>query len=90
MFMIMFVLDAWSNLGVPGATIIESTGLHRHHLKHIPMRYAFGDISLEENGNSTLFAIMESENMVQLCLQSIEQIVGDLDEPIQGHFLPGR
>ena len=96
MFMIMFVLDdtshldqvldAWSNLGVSGVTVIESTGLHRHHLKHVPMRYAYGDTSLEESGNSTLFAIVESEHMIQLCLQSIEQIVGDLDEPNTGVF----
>lgn len=96
MFMIIFVLDdtsylgqileACSNIGISGATIIESTGLNRNHLKHVPMRYAYGDTSLEESGNSTLFAIVESENMVQLCLQSIEQIVGDLDEPNTGVF----
>ncbi len=96
MFMIMFVLndtshlnqilDAWSNLGASGATIIESTGLHRYKLKHLPMRYTYGDTSLEESGNYTLFTIVESENSVQLCLQSIEQIVGDLDEPNTGVF----
>ena len=80
------ILDAWSNLGGSGATIIESTGLHRYKLKHIPMRYTYGDTSLEESGNCTLFTIVESENTVQLCLQSIEQIVGDLDEPNTGVF----
>lgn len=96
MFMIMFVLDdvshldpileAWSNLKVTGATIIESTGLNRYRRKHVPMRYAYGDMSLEESGNTTLFVIVESEDKVQLCLQAIEQIVGDLDKPNTGVF----
>lgn len=96
MFMIMFVLDdtshldqildAWTGLGVSGATIVDSTGLHRHHLKHVPMRYAYGANSMEENGNFTLFVIVESEARVQMCLQSIEEIIGDLDEPSTGVF----
>ncbi len=96
MFMIMFVLDdsshldqildSWSNLGVTGATIIESTGLYRHHLKRIPMRYIFGETSSEEKGNSTLFVIVENENMVHLCLNAIEQIEGDLDGANTGVF----
>ena len=96
MFMIMLVLDdnsfldpvfeAWSGLGVSGATIIESTGLYRRQLKHIPMRYAYGDTELEEDGNSTLFVIVESEKMVQACLQAVEQIVGDLNGPNTGVF----
>jgi len=96
MFMIMFVLDdishldqilnALSELGVSGATIVDSTGLYRRHIKHIPMRYAYGDTPLGEIGNSTLFVIVESENMVQRCLREVELVVGDLDGPNTGVF----
>jgi len=96
MFMIMFVLDdrsfldqvltAWSEVGVSGATIIESTGLYRHHVKHIPMRYTYGDSSSDEMGNITIFAIVENEALIQLCLQRVEKIVGNLDNPNTGIF----
>ena len=96
MFMIMCVLDdnshldeilsAWTDLGVSGTTIVDSTGLHRRHLKHIPMRYTYGGTSAEETGNSTLFAIVESQAMVQSCVDAVEQAVGDLDQPDTGVF----
>ena len=96
MFMIMFVLDdptvldqildAWTDIGLSGATIIESTGLHRRRLKLIPMRYTYGNTLLEEKGNTTLLLIVENEGKIQACLQAIEKIVGDLDKPNTGVF----
>jgi len=80
------VLESWSSLGVSGATVLDSTGLHRHHLKHIPMRYAYGDSSLEETGNVTLLAIVGDEQKARDCLTGVEQIVGDLDLPNTGIF----
>ena len=90
MFMIMFVLDetthldeildGWTKIGVTGATVVESTGLHRR-LKHLPMRYSFGSSPFEEEGNISVFVVVEDEIMVQRCLQAIEQVVGDLNEP---------
>jgi nitrogen regulatory protein PII len=95
MFMVMFViddpeyldqiLDAWSTVGITGATIVDSMGLY-HHQKHVPMRYAYGESPLEEKGNSTLFVIVRDEQTVQLCLDEVEKIVGDLDGPNTGVF----
>lgn len=95
MFMIMFVLDetthldeildAWTKDGVTGATVIESTGLHRR-LKHLPMRYAYGTSPFEEEGNFTVFVAVEDEGMIQKCLDSIERVVGNLNEPGTGIF----
>lgn len=96
MYMILFVLDdnsyltkildAWSDLGVSGVTIIETTGLHRLRRKHIPMRYFYGDTQTQEKGNTTLFAIVDGEKKIELCLDAVEQIVGDLDDPNTGVF----
>lgn len=80
------ILDAWSNLGVSGATIIDSTGLYRRQLKHVPLRYTYGDQPLQEIGNTTFFAIVEDEKIVHACLDAVEKIVGDLDEPNTGVF----
>lgn len=95
MFMVMFVIDdpnyldqilaAWSGAGITGATIVESSGLYRHQ-KRVPMRYIYGDAPLEEKGNLTLFVIVRDERGVQLCLEEVEKIVGDLDGPNTGVF----
>ncbi len=79
------ILDAWSLQGVSGATIMESSGLHRRRLKRIPMRYAYGDSS-EESGNLSLFAVVADQKKAQECLHAVEQIVGDLDKPNTGVF----
>ena len=96
MYMIMFVLDdvslldqvlkSWSDFGITGATIVESSGLHRQMIKSVPMRYSYGNTAEEESGNITLFVMVQSEKMVNICLQVIEATVGDLDEPNTGVF----
>ena len=96
MFMIMFVLDdiqfeddilnSWSEIGITGATIVESSGLHRHLRKVIPMRYAFDTAASVEKGNLTFFVMVETEKMVKACLVAIEKIVGDLNQPNTGIF----
>lgn len=97
MFMIMFVLDdichlddvldSWSDAGISGATIIESSGLYRRMKKTIPMRYLYGSAEEKEKGNLTLFIAVDSEEKVQTCLQAVEKVVGDLNEPNSGVFL---
>ena len=96
MHMIMFVLDdvdylddileAWVETGISGATIVESSGLHRRLKKHVPMRYAYDSSPLMETGNLTFFAIVPDQKMVQAGLEAIEKIIGDLDKPNTGVF----
>lgn len=96
MFMIMFILDdpgqldalleTWEKVGIRGATIIESTGIHRRLKVILPMRYVFQTPDNIEENHYTLFAMVESEALVQACLQATEQLVGDLDEPNTGIF----
>lgn len=97
MFMIMFVLDdpgqldtlleAWEKAGVRGATIVESTGIHRRRKKFLPMRYVFQATGNVEESHYTLFAIVESDEVVQACLHTTEELVGDLDIPNTGVFV---
>ena len=41
---------------------------------------------MEEEGHYTLLAIVESDEMVQICLEEAERIVGDLCKPNTGVF----
>lgn len=96
MFMIMFVLDdpgqldalleTWEKVGIRGATIIESTGIHRRRKMIIPMRYVFQTTNNLEESHYTLFAIVETEALVQACLHATEQLVGNLKDPNTGVF----
>lgn len=95
MFMIFFVLDdpdrldeileRWEQVGIRGATIIESTGIHRMRRKLIPMRYTFFT-GREEEGHITLFVIVEDRAAVESALAACEAIVGNLDLPNTGVF----
>lgn len=95
MYMIMFVLDdiqladdilaTWADNGINGATIIESSGLHRH-MKKIPMRYAFQGDDSEEVGNMTFLVMVDNEEKIKTCLECVEDIVGDLNKPNTGVF----
>jgi nitrogen regulatory protein PII len=81
------VLDAWRKAGVGGATIIESTGIHRWQAcrRHIPLRFGFEHLSAQmEQCNYTLLAVVEDEDTVQRCITAVESIVGSLDEPNTG------
>lgn len=96
MFMVFLVLDnpdqledvlhAWEQSGIRGATIVESTGIHRRLKRVIPMRYLFQRASSEEVGHLTLFTIVESQAQVNACLQATESVTGDLDGSNTGVF----
>lgn len=95
MFMIMYVLndpdrlnevlEAWESANIPGATIIESTGMHRQRRKFIPMRY-ITPIFEDEESHLTLITLVKDESLIQTCLEATERVVGDLREPNTGVF----
>ncbi|GAP11362.1 hypothetical protein BECAL_02550 [Bellilinea caldifistulae] len=100
MFMILFVLDdpgrldelleGWSEIGIKGVTIIESSGFYRRQIKRTKLHLTFlvePVSSILEEGNITLFTAVEDEALVEQCLQKTEQIVGNLEKPHSGVFL---
>ena len=96
MFMVLVVIDDPAKVdkvlagleagGITGATIIESTGLHRKQKKHIPMPYLYSGAQTGEEDNLTLFAIVPDRATAEKCLGIIEGVVGDLAQPNTGIF----
>jgi len=80
------VLKAWTNGGIRGATIMESTGLYRLTRKLIPMRYLYTSREASEKENVTLIAIVDDQAMAEKCLQLTESVIGDLNQPNTGIF----
>lgn len=80
------VLEALEKGGISGATIVESTGLHRAQKKHLIMQYVYASPVLSETENVTLFTIVPDKEAVEHCLALIESIVGDMNQPDTGIF----
>lgn len=96
MYMVFCVLDDPDNLGkvtealekggIRGATIFESTGLHRVQKKHLAMQYLYSPQAMEETENVSLFAIVPDKKAAEDCLVLIESVIGDLCNPYTGIF----
>ena len=80
------ILDVWAGIGIHGVTIMESTGIHRQRRQLVPMRYLYQTVGDVEEGHMTLLAVVDSEAMVQECLEATEALVGDLSNPQTGVF----
>ena len=80
------VLNAWTEGGIRGATVIESTGLYRLTRALIPMRYLYSSREAAEKENVTLIAIVDDQAMAEHCLALTESVIGDLDKPDTGVF----
>ncbi len=81
------VLEAFVELGISGATVIDSVGMGRILAHDIPIFAGFRNLLQESRpGNKTILSAVEDEK-VPLILKTLEQILGDLDEPGNGIFL---
>jgi hypothetical protein len=75
------ILDAWEEVGVPGITILESTGLG--HLRKamrddIPLMPSIRDLLVSrELHHRTLFSVIEDEAILEQAIAATERIVGD-------------
>ncbi|PID86841.1 MAG: hypothetical protein CSA11_06435 [Chloroflexi bacterium] len=81
------VLQAWVDAGVPGVTILESTGVDRV----LPREQAgsmFAGFShifgASRVGHNTLFAVIESMALAETAVQATEAIIGDMNNPRTG------
>jgi nitrogen regulatory protein P-II 1 len=99
MYMVMCVIDdpslledvlvAWQQIGVTGATILESTGMQRRLGCQllIPQRYAFEGLTEScSEGHNTLFSIVPDEATAQASLLAAEKVTGDFTLPHTGVF----
>jgi len=79
------VLKGLLDCGVSGATILESTGMGRTLANAIPV---FGGLRHALNGgtvgNSTIFSVIEDEEVLNKAIERIIEIVGDLERPGSG------
>lgn len=81
------VLEAFLELGISGATIIDSIGMGRILAHDIPIFAGFRNLMQESRpGNKTIMTVVEDEQ-IQRIVKGIEQICGSFDEPGNGVFI---
>ena len=83
------VLEAWSDAGVRGVTILESTGVHRVRSRasthDAPFMLGFSRLlRTDQVGHNTLFAVVRDMDIVERVVTSTEEVVGDLSQPNTG------
>ena len=81
------VLEAFVELGINGATILDSIGMGRILAHDIPIFAGFQNLLHDTRpGNKTIFSVVP-EKKVERIIQAVEQIIGSLDEPGNGLFI---
>ena len=83
------VLDAWEAAGVPGVTILDSSGLGRVRRAGIrddvPLMPSLSDLfRRQEDLHRTLFSVVEDQSQVDAMVQATEAVVGELDRAHTG------
>ncbi len=84
------VLEAWTQAGAPGVTVLPSTGLGRICKKigltgELPLMPSLMDfIQDEEDRHHTLFTIVREREVVDRIIAATQEILGDLNLPNTG------
>jgi nitrogen regulatory protein P-II 1 len=83
------VLEAWREVGVNGATILESTGMGRligsglrDDLPLIPSLSSF--LEMREEPHRTVFSVVKEQSTVDQMVTAAQTIIGDLNKPHTG------
>jgi nitrogen regulatory protein PII len=83
------VLDAWEAAGVPGVTILDSSGLGRVRRMglqdDIPLMPSLSDLFRRQEGSHrTLFSGVQDQAQVDAIVKATEAVVGKLDRSNTG------
>jgi nitrogen regulatory protein PII len=78
------ILAGFLELGITGATIIDSQGMARH-LNEAPVVMGLQElISQARPQNKTVFSVIESAEKLQAAVEMIRHVCGDMDKPGTG------
>lgn len=83
------ILNNLMKIGVKGATILDSQGMGSKILsKNYETQNLFGTLKTafdrEHPYNKTIFTVIESEELLDKAMETIQAVVGDLSKPGEG------
>jgi hypothetical protein len=81
------ILNAWTEAGLPGITILESTGVNRVRQRQTP-EAAFAGFSQifgrGQVGHNTIFSIIPTLDLAEKAVLATEAVIGKLSKPHTG------
>jgi nitrogen regulatory protein P-II 1 len=79
------VLSGFLEIGVTGATVINSEGMGRLLSSEVPIFAGLAALQRRTRPrNQTVFAVIEDDAKVERALQLLQEVCGSLDEPGTG------
>jgi nitrogen regulatory protein PII len=79
------VLESFLEIGITGATIIDSFGMGKILSEDIPIFAGFRHLlASSSSANKTIFSVIDDEKMVLAAFKSLETICGNLNSPSTG------
>jgi nitrogen regulatory protein PII len=79
------ILEAFLEIGITGATIIDTYGMGRTLVQDVPIFAGFRNLlSGPSKYNKTLFSVIDSKEKVDNAIKAIEAITGELENPSTG------
>ncbi len=79
------ILSGFLELGVTGATVINSEGMGRVLTQEVPIFAGLQDlISRSRPQNSTVFSVIETPEKLEAAVAMIQEVCGSLDDPATG------
>lgn len=76
------ILDGFMDVGIKGATVIDSAGMGHLMAEHIPFFSQFAEIEFtDKNHSKTIFTVLNCCEDRNNAVAIVEKHVGDLSEP---------
>ena len=79
------VLEAYTEVGIPGGTILDSEGMGRFLTYEIPLFAGFKKFMKGNKPyNKTIFSVVKDESLIPRLHRILNEVCGDLNEPGTG------
>jgi nitrogen regulatory protein PII len=79
------ILQAFLEIGVTGATVIDSYGMGMLLIEDIPIFAGFRSLLAGSSKyNKTLFSVIKDHELAERAIAAVERICGNLEEPATG------
>lgn len=81
---VVYILDGFMQIGIKGATIVDSIGMAHLVADRVPIFSRFAALGVSERYNKMILALIKEEEDVDGAIEVIEHVVGDLTKPETG------
>ena len=79
------ILEAFLDIGVTGATVIDSYGMGGILARDVPIFAGFRQmLSGSGTNNRTIFSVIRDDETLQATIKAVQAICGNLDNPSTG------